>query len=130
MFNPDLILGAKSRIFSVVLVCIISLLAIPIIIPHVLHGYHMIHIGIHITGITLSVFLSILAFLAYNNLKTQRMKFTLVAFLMFVSTEIVTLIDATWPNIYDLGPISLSEIGHILLITTLSLLSVGVFKND
>lgn len=74
---------------------IIALLAIPVIIPHVLHGYHMVHIGIHIAGLTLSSFLLILAIHAYKNLKTTRMMLTSISFSMFVSAEIVTLIDAT-----------------------------------
>ena len=41
--------------------------------------------------------------MAYNNLNTNKMLFTLVAFVVFVVAEIVTLVDATWPTIYDLG---------------------------
>lgn len=130
MLNPSQIFYSKSSLFSVILAAVIALLAVPVIIPHVLHGYHMVHIAIHISGITLSMFLSILAFLAYKNVRTKRLQFTCIAFLIFVSTEIITLIDATWPNVYDLGYITLSEIGHILLIVTLSMLSVGVFRND
>lgn len=49
---------------------------------------------------------------------------------MFLSAEIVTLIDATWPTMYDLAGITLSELGHALLLTTLGMLSIGVFRND
>lgn len=131
MLNPSQIIESKSKLFLITLIAMISLLAVPVIIPHVLHGYHILHIGIHISGITLSVFLSILALLAYRNLKTKRMQVTVIAFLMFVSTELVTLVDATWPGIYDFGEvITLSEIGHMLLIATLAMLAVGVFRND
>lgn len=58
------------------------------------------------------------------------MLFTFVAFSMFLSAEIVTLIDATWPTMYDLAGITLSELGHALLLTTLGMLSIGVFRND
>lgn len=90
----------------------------------------MVHIGIHIAGLTLSSFLLILAIHAYKNLKTTRMMLTSISFSMFVSAEIVTLIDATWPSMYDLEYITMFEIGHILLIITLGILAIGVFRND
>lgn len=130
MFNPNQIVNKKSNLFTIVLATIIALLAIPVIIPHVLHGYHMVHIGIHIAGLTLSSFLLILALYAYKNLKTTRMMLTSISFSMFVSAEIITLIDATWPTVYDLEYMTMSEIGHILLIITLGMLAIGVFRND
>lgn len=130
MINPNQIFSRKSNLFTIVLAAVIGLLAIPVIIPHVLHGYHMFHIGIHIAGLTLSIFLSILAVMAYNNLNTNKMLFTLVAFVVFVVAEIVTLVDATWPTIYDLGYMTLSELGHVLLLVTLGMLAIGVFRND
>lgn len=128
--NPNQILSSKSNLFTIVLAAVIGLLAIPVIIPHVMHGYHMFHIGIHIAGLTLSIFLSILAAMAYKNLKTNKMLFTLIAFIVFVTAEIATLVDATWPTIYDLGHMTLSEFGHVLLLVTLGMLAIGVFRND
>ncbi|KEQ56024.1 hypothetical protein AAA799P11_00009 [Marine Group I thaumarchaeote SCGC AAA799-P11] len=130
MMNATHIFTRKSNLFTIVLAAVIGLLATPVIIPHVLHGYHMIHIGIHIAGITLSVFLSILAIIAYKNLRTNKMLFTLISFLVFVAAEIVTLVDATWPTMYDLEYMTLSEVGHILILITLGMLSLGVFRND
>ena len=130
MFNANQILGHKSNVFAIVLAAILTLLAVPVIIPHILHGFHIVHIGIHIFGLTLSVFLSILAVIAYNNLKTRKMLFTMIAFSTFVIAEIVTLVDATWPTIYDLDFLTLSEIGHVLLLATLAMLATGVFRND
>ena len=130
MLYPEQIFTRKSNLFTIVLASVIALLAIPVIIPHILHGYHMVHIGIHIVGLTLSTFLFILALYAYKNLKTTRMLFTLIAFSMFVSSEIVILIDATWPSLYDSEYMTMSEIGNILLIITLGMLAMGVFRND
>lgn len=130
MMNPNHLFDSKSNLFTIVLAAVIGLLAIPVIIPHVLHGYHMIHIAIHVAGLTLSVFLSILAIMAYKSFKTKKMLFSLLAFSVFVAAEIVTLIDATWPAIYDLGYMTLSEVGHVLLLVTLGMLSIGVFRND
>lgn len=130
MMNPSRLLSRKSNLFTIILAAVIGLLAIPVIIPHVLHGYHMVHIAIHIIGLTLSVFLSVLAVMAYKSFKTNKMLFSLLAFSVFVTAEIVTLVDATWPTIYDLGYMTLSEVGHVLLLVTLGMLSIGVFRND
>ena len=109
---------------------VIGTLAIPIILPHIFHGYHVVHIGLHVGGITLAVFISLIAFIAYFRLKTKRLLFSTIAFSIFIIAETVLLIEATWPSLYDIGAISLLEVGHILTITTLALLAIGVFRND
>ncbi|MBT8252226.1 MAG: hypothetical protein KJO99_05285, partial [Nitrosopumilus sp.] len=64
MFRPENIVEKKSTLFSIVVTGVIAILALPIIIPHLLHGYHLVHIFLHIGGITLSVFISVLAGIA------------------------------------------------------------------
>ena len=116
--------------FSIVVTGVIAILAIPIIVPHLLHGYHLIHIFLHVGGITLAVFITTLAILAYSKLKTKRLLLSTVAFAVFIGAESVLLIEATWPAIYYVGETSLLEIGHLLTFTTLGLLALGVFRND
>ncbi len=98
--------------------------------PHLLHGFHLAHIFLHISGITLAVFITILAILAYSKLKTKRLLLSMFAFATFIAAEVVLVMDATWPTLYDLNDISLLEIGHILTFCTLGLLAIGVFRND
>ncbi len=107
-----------------------AILAIPVIMPHLLHGFHLAHIFLHIAGITLAVFITILAILAYSKLKTKRLLLSTLAFVTFIAAESVLVIDATWPTLYDLGYMSLLEIGHLLTFSTLGLLALGVFRND
>ena len=130
MFRPERIVERKSALFSVVVTGIVAILALPIIIPHLLHGFHIAHIFLHIGGITLAVFITILASFAYFRLKTKRLLLSAVAFATFICAEIVLLVDATWPSIYDFGEMPLLEVGHLLTFTTLGLLAVGVFRND
>ena len=42
MFKIESILERKSILFSAICVSIIAILALPVIIPHILHGYHII----------------------------------------------------------------------------------------
>jgi len=124
------ILERKSALFSIVVVVMVAILAIPVIIPHILHGFHMAHIVLHIGGIILAVFISLLAILAYSRLRTKRLLITSIAFGIFIAAESVLLIDATWPTIYDFDAMPLLEVGHLLTFTTLGMLAMGVFRND
>ena len=130
MFRPESIVERKSTLFSIVVAGVVAILAIPIIIPHLLHGYHLAHIFLHVGGITLAVFISVLATFAYYRLRTKRLLLSAAAFTNFIAAEIVLLVDATWPTIYDLAELSLSEVGHLLTFVTLGLLALGVFRND
>ena len=120
----------KSTLFGLVLLVVLGTMAVPIILPHVFHGFHVVHIGLHVAGITLAVFISLIAILAYSRLKTKRLLFTMIAFSIFIVAELLLLVEATWPSLYDIWDVSLLEIGHILTITTLGLLAMGVFRND
>ena len=109
---------------------VIAILALPIIVPHILHGFHLAHIFLHVGGISLAVFITVLATIAYYRLKTKRLLLSSVAFATFIGAEIVMLVDTTWPSLYDLGEMPLFEVGHLLTFTTLGLLALGVFRND
>ena len=130
MFRPESIVEKKSTLFSIVVAGVVAILALPIIVPHLLHGYHIAHIFLHIGGITLAVFITILAGFAYSRLRTKRLLLSAIAFTNFIAAEFVLLIDTTWPTIYDLGDMPLSEVGHLLTFATLGLLALGVFRND
>ena len=130
MFRPESIVERKSTLFSVVVAGVVAILALPIIIPHLLHGFHIAHIFLHIGGITLAVFITILAGIAYSRLRTKRLLLSAIAFANFIAAEFVLLIDTTWPSAYDLGNMPLSEVGHLLTFATLGLLALGVFRND
>lgn len=130
LFRPETLVERKSTLFSIVVTGVIVTLALPIIIPHLFHGYHIAHIFLHIGGITLAVFISILAISAYIRLRTKRLLLSAIAFSTFIGAESVLLVDSTWPTVYDLGIFPLSEVGHLLTFITLGLLALGVFRND
>ena len=130
LFRPERIVERKSALFSIVITGVVAILAIPIIIPHLLHGYHLAHIFLHVGGITLAVFISVLAGFAYYRLRTKRLLLSAIAFTNFIAAEIVLLVDATWPSVFDIGDVTLPEVGHLLTFITLGLLALGVFRND
>lgn len=130
MFKAERILEKKSTLFSIVVTGVVAILAIPIIIPHLLHGYHLAHIILHVGGISLAVFITVLAIFAYHKLRTKRLLLSAIAFANFIGAEVVLLVDATWPNVFDFDMMSISEVGHLLTFVTLGLLALGVFRND
>ena len=130
LFRPERIVERKSTLFSIVVTGVVAILALPVIIPHLLHGHHIAHIFLHVGGITLAVFISILAGFAYHRLRTKRLLLSAIAFGNFIAAEAVLLVDATWPTLYDFDIMSISEIGHLLTFVTLGLLALGVFRND
>ncbi|MCH1607664.1 MAG: hypothetical protein L7R49_02220 [Nitrosopumilus sp.] len=130
LISPENILEKKSTLFSIVVAGVIGILAIPIIIPHMLHGFHLAHIFLHIGGITLAIFISTLALAAYFRLRTKRLLLSAIAFTTFIGAEAALLLDSTWPNIFDIGLMPLNEVGHLLTFITLGLLALGVFRND
>ena len=130
LIRSDNILEKKSTLFSIVVAGVIGILAIPIIIPHMLHGYHLAHIFLHIGGITLAVFIAALALSAYFRLRTKRLLLSAIAFITFIGAQSALLVDGTWPNLFDIGLMPLNEVGHLLTFITLGLLAMGVFRND
>lgn len=130
MFRIQNLIESKSSLFGIVVATIIGSLAVPVILPHIFHGFHIYHILLHVTGICVAVFLGVLAVVAYSKLHTKRLLLSAIAFSIFIAAESVVLIDATWPGIYDLRSLSLLELGHMLTITSLAVLAGGVFRND
>ena len=130
LFRPEILLERKSTLFSIVVAGVVAILALPVILPHLLHGMHIVHIFLHIGGITLAVFITLLATIAYFRLRTKRLLLSAIAFANFIVAESILVVDATWPNIYNLGELPLLEVGHLLTFTTLGLLAIGVFRND
>lgn len=130
MINPETILEKKSTLFSIVVLGIVAILAIPVIVPHIFHVYHIAHILLHVGGITLAVFISVLAVIAYLRLRTKRLLLSAFAFLTFIAAESSLLVETTWPGIYGFDYLSLLEIGHLLTFSSLGLLAIGVFRND
>ena len=130
MFNPQNIFEKKSTLFSVIVAIIVGLLAVPIILPHIFHGFHIFHIILHIGGIVLATFLTALSIVAYARLRTKKLLLTSLGFGVLIAAESVTLLDATWPLDFDIGSLSLLEVSHLLMIVTMGFLAMGVFRND
>ena len=124
------ILERKPALFSVTACAVLAILAVPVIIPHMLHGYHMAHITLHIAGLTLAIFITTLAASSHSRTKSRRMMISFLAFGCFAASEVVLLADTVWPFLTSVGLLPLQELGHLLVFSALGLLALAVFRND
>jgi hypothetical protein len=108
----------------------IGIMLLPVILPNLFHGFHIAHIGLHIAGLSLAIFLTISTLYAYVKIRTKRLATAALAFSMFIGAEVISIIDVTWPYTFYLDVISLREINHLLLIGMLGIFSIGVFRRD
>ena len=78
LFRPERIVERKSALFSIVVTGVVAFLALPVIIPHLLHGHHIAHIFLHVEELLAAI--SILAGFAYYRLRTKRLLPSAIAF--------------------------------------------------
>ena len=120
----------KSTLFSVVIFSVIGILIAPIILPNLFHGTHILHIMLHVGGMIVAVFLTVVSSMAYIKTRTKRLLFTFIAFSFFIAAEAISLIDVTWPFTFYAGHLPFSELEHILIIGMLGIFTLAIFRND
>jgi hypothetical protein len=107
---------------------VISLLALPVILPHITHQSMIYHISLHIVSLIIAIFLSSVSILAFNRNRNARMLFMTLGFALLAVIETLYLFHAT-ANLEDvIIPIVDVELSHIILLVMLTLFGVGVLK--
>ena len=124
----DNIVSDKPKLFILVSVIVVSILAIPLIIPYINHPQHIYHIILHIVSLILSVFLCIVSLSSYYRNGGSRLLFMSLGFVSLVIVEILFLIYAA-RGIQDiLVPVVNIELPHIILFVMLALFGIGIVK--
>ncbi len=124
------IFESKPRLFTAVILLVVGIAGIPLVLPNIFHGYHPVHIVLHMSGIVFAAFLTIISSVAYVKMRTKKLFYTVIAFSMFIGAESLSLVDAAWPFMFYLGSTSILEISHMLIIAMLGTFTVAVFRND
>ena len=130
MIRPQALIETKSTLLSIIIFALIGGLSIPVILPHVLHRFMLFHVLLHISGIGFAVFLTIVAIVAYKGTRTRRLLFITIAFAGFAVGEAFMLIDAAWQYTFYWWEFSAGEVGHLLMIFTLLMFAMSVFRRD
>jgi len=130
VFRPHTLIETKSTLLSVIIFSLIGALSIPVILPHLFHKFTLFHVLLHISGIGFAFFLTLVAAVAFSRIRTYRLLFTMIAFCSFAAAESFSLIDAAWQYQYFWWEFSPAEVGHLLMIFTLLMFALGVFRRD
>jgi hypothetical protein len=101
----------------------------PLVIPHVAHPSMIYHILLHMAGLTIAIFLSIVSVLAYSRNATTRMLLMAVGFMSLALVEFFYLLQAGGIVIGQvIIPAVNIELSHIILLIMVSLFGLGVLK--
>ncbi|MFZ0555874.1 MAG: hypothetical protein WBL67_15980 [Nitrososphaeraceae archaeon] len=124
----DSIVSDKPRLFILISIIIVSVLAIPVIIPYISHPQHIYHIILHIVSLILSIFLCIVSLSSYSRNGGSRLLFMSLGFLSLVVVETLFLFYAA-RGIQDmLVPVVNIELPHVILFAMLTLFGIGILK--
>ena len=122
------VLVSKPKLFAVVSLILISMLAVPVILPHIRHPSMIYHILLHVVSIIIAVFLGVISLLAYNRNGGTRLILMTGGFSLLAIIEFLYLFHAT-ANIEDIIiPIVDVELSHLILLVMLTLFGIGVLK--
>jgi hypothetical protein len=122
------VLVSKPKLFAVVSLILISMLAVPVILPHIRHPSMIYHILLHVVSIIIAVFLGVISLLAYNRNGGARLILMTGGFSLLAIIEFLYLFHAT-ANIEDIIiPIVDVELSHLILLVMLTLFGIGVLK--
>lgn len=132
MSNVLLLRTNLTTIFLIGVLGAALTLSVPVVFPELLHGHHTAHILLHIGGVILSSFITILAVLSYRMLHSKRLLLTTAAFANFMFTQFLLLAYVLDAGLFSflLKGTHVYEVGHLLTFITLGLLALGVLRHD
>jgi hypothetical protein len=125
--------NAQESVSKPVLLALITALVVgvvaPLVIPHVAHPSMIYHIILHMAGLAIAIFLSIVSVLAYSRNTTTRMLLMAVGFMSLALVEFFYLLQAGGIAIGQvIIPAVNIELSHIILLIMVSLFGLGVLK--
>ena len=119
---------SKPVLLGLITALVVGIVA-PLVIPHVAHPSMIYHILLHMAGLTIAIFLSIVSVLAYSRNTTTRMLLMAVGFMSLALVEFFYLLQAGGIAIGQIIiPAVNIELSHIVLLIMVSLFGLGVLK--
>ncbi|HYZ58521.1 MAG TPA: hypothetical protein VE544_02610 [Nitrososphaeraceae archaeon] len=119
---------SKPVLLGLITALVVGVLA-PLVIPHIAHPSMIYHIVLHMAGLTIAIFLSIVSVLAYSRNSTTRMLLMAVGFMSLALVEFFYLLQAGGIVIGQVViPAVNIELSHIILLIMVSLFGLGVLK--
>jgi predicted membrane metal-binding protein len=118
---------SKPMLFSLVAAIVVGVIA-PITVPHVAHPTMIYHVVLHIAGIAIASFLSIVSIAAYRRADSARTLFMTIGFIALGISEVFYLIQAAGIPLPFYIPNGGIEPSHIITLVMLAMFGVGVLK--
>jgi hypothetical protein len=119
---------SKPILLGLVTALVLGVVA-PFVIPHAAHPSMIYHIILHMAGLAIAIFLSIVSFLAYSRNTTTRMLLMAVGFTTLALVEFFYLLQAEGIAVVQFViPAVNIELSHIILLAMVSLFGLGVLK--
>ena len=118
----------KLKLFVIISIAVIAILALPVILPHITHPFMIYHILLHMISLIVAVFLSSVSILAYRRNRNTRMLFMTLGFALLTVIETLYLFHATASLEELIVPIVDVELSHIILLVMLTFFGIGVLK--
>jgi len=117
----------KFKILTIITILLVTV-SVPLFLPHFEHG-HGIHTTIHISGIILGSFLTVVGAITYLEYKRPRLLLVFLAFFAITTAEILSatnMLFVFWPSYSSID----SMITHGLILMMLAFFSIGIFRRD
>src|SRR5919106_1870569 len=119
---------SKPVLLGLITALVVGVVA-PLVIPHAAHPSMIYHILLHIAGLTIAIFLSIVSSLAFSRNRTTRMLLMAVGFMSLALVEFFYLLQAGGIAIGQvIIPTVNIELSHIMLLIMVSLFGLGVLR--
>jgi hypothetical protein len=119
---------SKPILLALITAVVVGVVA-PLVLPHATHPSMIYHILLHMAGLTIAVFLSVVSFLAYSRSPTTRMLLMAAAFVTLAVVELLYLLQAGGVYVGQfIIPLANIELSHVVLLIMVSLFGLGVLK--
>jgi len=119
---------SKPVLLGLITALVVGVVA-PLVIPHATHPSMIYHILLHMAGLTIAIFLSIVSLLAYSRNTTTRMLLMAVGFMSLALVEFFYLLQAGGIVVGQfIIPAVNIELSHVILLIMVSLFGLGVLK--
>lgn len=119
---------SKPILLALITAVVVGVVA-PLVLPHATHPSMIYHILLHMAGLTIAAFLSVVSFLAYSRSPTTRMLLMAAAFVTLAVVELLYLLQAGGIYVGQLIiPLANIELSHVVLLIMVSLFGLGVLK--
>jgi hypothetical protein len=121
------IASSKPKLLAVVTVVVLSLMVVPVILPHISDTSTIYHLLLHIISLIIAIFLGIVSILAYLKNGSWRLLFMMLGFFLLSGVETIYLFNVS-SNVEDIViPVVDIELSHVIFLAMLTLFGIGIF---